>query len=186
MIVRWPFRNVGKAVLLVMAAQFALASAFLVDFLIDVLGLRATPTTYTFREIMQLSAWFGLALGLVLNGILLGRIIRRSQRLERTARMARGAFQELVDERFAEWELSPSERDVALMAIKGFSNAEIADILEKAEGTVKAQCNAVFRKASVSGRAQLLSVFVEDMLGEPLLQSAEIEPASSAQRRSTA
>jgi DNA-binding CsgD family transcriptional regulator len=184
--VRWPFRNVGKALLCVMAAQFALASVFLVDFMIDVLGLRATPTTYTFREIMQLSGWFGLILGLILNGILLSRLIRRSQRLERTAQMARGAFQDLVDERFAEWGLSPSEKDVALMAIKGYSNSEIAGILGKAEGTVKAQCNAVFRKASVSGRAQLLSVFVEDMLGEPLLQPAEPDHCPAERRQSTA
>ena len=72
------------------------------------------------------------------------------------------------------------------MAIKGHSNAEIAGILEKAEGRVKAQCNAVFRKAGVSGRAQLLSAFVEDMLGEPLLQPAEPEPTPAEQRRSTA
>jgi len=35
-----------------------------------------------------------------------------------------------------------------------------------AEGTVKAQTNAIYRKAGVSGRPQLLSLFIEDLMDE--------------------
>jgi DNA-binding CsgD family transcriptional regulator len=55
---------------------------------------------------------------------------------------------------------------VALFAIKGLSTQEIAVLRATSEGTVKAQTNAIYRKAGVSGRSQLLSVFIEDLMRE--------------------
>jgi len=87
---------------------------------------------------------------------------------EESLRLASGAFMEVLDERFAEWGLTPSERDVALFAIKGMSTGEIAALRSTSEGTVKAQTNAIYRKAGVSGRPQLLSLFIEELLGDGL------------------
>ena len=53
---------------------------------------------------------------------------------------------------------------MAWLSIKGFSTAEIAKIRKTSEGTVKAQGNGIYRKADVTGRTQLLSVLVEDLL----------------------
>ncbi|MEO6300766.1 MAG: helix-turn-helix transcriptional regulator, partial [Paracoccaceae bacterium] len=75
-----------------------------------------------------------------------------------------GAFLDLLEERFSEWGLTPAERDVALFAIKGMSTAEISVLRSTSEGTVKAQTNAIYRKASVSGRSQLLSLFIDDLM----------------------
>ncbi len=36
---------------------------------------------------------------------------------------------------------------------------------------MKTQCNAIYGKAGVSGRPQLLSLFIEEFLGEGLLQN---------------
>ena len=71
---------------------------------------------------------------------------------------------DLLAQRFDEWGLTPAEKDVALFAIKGMSTAEIAALRATSEGTVKAQTNAIYRKAEVSGRAQLLSLFIEDLM----------------------
>ena len=65
---------------------------------------------------------------------------------------------------FSEWGLSPSERDVALFAVRGYGNGEIATLRGKSEATIKTQMNAVFRKADVSGRSQLLGVFVDALI----------------------
>lgn len=62
--------------------------------------------------------------------------------------------------------LTPSERDVAWFTIKGLSLAEIARMRQTSDGTVKAQSNAIYRKAGVSGRTQLLSLFLEDLMEE--------------------
>ena len=51
-------------------------------------------------------------------------------------------------------------------AIKGMSTQEIAGLRGVSEGTIKAQTNAIYRKAGISGRAQLLSLFIEDMIAD--------------------
>ena len=71
-----------------------------------------------------------------------------------------------LEDRFETWALTPAERDVALFAIKGMSTGEIAKLRATSEGTVKAQTNAIYRKAGVSGRPQLLSLFIEELLLE--------------------
>jgi DNA-binding CsgD family transcriptional regulator len=74
-----------------------------------------------------------------------------------------------MEMRFDEWALTRAERDVAVFAIKGLTVQEIARLRETSEGTVKAQTAAIYRKAGVSGRPQLLSLFIEDMMrgGDP-------------------
>ena len=81
----------------------------------------------------------------------------------------RAPFMDLISDRFREWELTPAERDVALFAIKGLSTLEISELRSTSEGTVKAQTNAIYRKAGVSGRSQLISLFVEDLMSDRLV-----------------
>ena len=84
--------------------------------------------------------------------------------MEDQLRIASGAFQEVIQERFAHWGLTPAERDVALFSIKGITLPEIAQLRETSIGTVKAQTNAIYRKAGGSGRSQLLALFIEDLM----------------------
>jgi DNA-binding CsgD family transcriptional regulator len=85
---------------------------------------------------------------------------------------------DLLEERFGEWALTPPERDVALFAIKGMSTAEIAMLRMTSEGTVKAQTNAIYRKAGVSGRPQLLSLFIDDLMRDDVTE--QIRPKLAA------
>ncbi len=84
--------------------------------------------------------------------------------MERQLKAASGAFYEILEDRFDDWSLTGSERDVALLAIKGMSIAEIAEARRTKEGTIRAQCNAIYRKAEVTGRPQLLSLFNDELL----------------------
>jgi hypothetical protein len=54
---------------------------------------------------------------------------------------------------------------VALLGIKGAPIAEIAALRNTREGTIKAQNAAIYRKAGVSGRADLISLIVEELVG---------------------
>jgi DNA-binding CsgD family transcriptional regulator len=116
------------------------------------------------RELLEIWAAFGLVIGLVLGGFALRRAFRERNMAEERLRRASGAFMTLLAERFDEWALTPAEKDVALFAIKGMSTSEIAGLRNTSEGTVKAQTNAIYRKAGVSGRSQLLSLFIEDLM----------------------
>jgi DNA-binding CsgD family transcriptional regulator len=78
-----------------------------------------------------------------------------------------------IDRQFARWDLSPAEREVALLLLKGLSHKDIATARETSERTVRQQSLAVYRKAGLSGRAELAAFFLEDLL---LPSSQEREP----------
>ena len=155
-----------------LVVQTLCAVFFISDILSSVLGLRATPISWRARELLELGAAIGLILGAVLGAVALRRALKERNLARESLRRASGVFMELLAERFAEWGLTPAEQDVALFAIKGLSTAEIAVLRAKSEGTVKAQTNAIYRKAGVSGRPQLLSLFIEDLISDEMPQAA--------------
>ena len=55
-------------------------------------------------------------------------------------------------------ELTPREREIALLVAEGHSNDEIATTLSKSVLTIKTQLNAVFRKLGLKRRAQLIAL----------------------------
>ncbi len=55
-------------------------------------------------------------------------------------------------------ELTPREREIALLVCEGCSNAEIARRLNKSVLTIKTQLNSVFRKLEVGSRTRLMAL----------------------------
>jgi len=155
-----------------LVVQCLCAFFFVSDIVFSVLGL--PPFNWTFSELIEIGASIGLVLGIVVAVLLIRHSQRRTAEVEGQLRIARGAFAELLEERFADWGLTPAERDVALFAIKGLSTQDIAGLRGTSEGTVKAQTNAIYRKAGVSGRPQLLSLFIEDLMEAPVGPAAEL------------
>ncbi len=154
-------RLIVAAILLV---QAVCALFFVSDILLSVFGIYTAPIGWQTREYLEIGAALGLILGLGMGASLLHQSIRARHRAEAKLRRAAGAFAELLDDLFEEWALTPAERDVALFAIKGMSTAEIAMLRATSEGTVKAQTTAIYRKAGVSGRPQLLGLFIDDLM----------------------
>jgi DNA-binding CsgD family transcriptional regulator len=113
-------------------------------------------------------------------GLALLRAQRDQRRAQEQLRRASGAFMTVLAERFDDWGLTPAERDVALFAIKGLSTAEIAALRSTSEGTVKAQSNAIYRKAGVNGRGQLLSLFIDDLMQNAHLPGAAVAALEAA------
>ena len=136
---------------------------FVSDILITLLGIPLI-VSWQVTEFIQIGAAIGLILGLFSTAIALSRTHARAQKVEAQLRVASGEFAALLEERFAQWGLTPAERDVALFVIKGLSLQDIARVRQTSEGTVKAQTNAIYRKAEVSGRPQLLSLFIDELV----------------------
>ncbi len=149
---------------IIFAIQAFCAFFFVSDILSSVLGIQTTPLPWELRELLEIGAALGLVLGVVLGVFMLVSTVRSRNLAEERLRRASGVFMDLLEERFTEWGLTKAERDVALFAIKGMSTAEIAVLRSTSEGTVKAQTNAIYRKAGVSGRSQLLSLFIDDLM----------------------
>jgi DNA-binding CsgD family transcriptional regulator len=160
----------GKTIALsgLLAVQAGGAAFLLLDVVAD-LGDWSLLASETLHHGIELVAVAALILGLGLTAHEIRRIRTRQRRIEAQLRAASGAFFDLLEEYFDAWALTPSERDVALLAVKGLSIAEIAGIRQTKPGTVKAQCNAIYSKADVTGRQQLLSLFIEELMADRLM-----------------
>lgn len=69
-----------------------------------------------------------------------------------------------VHQQFEVWGLSPSEKAVALLLLKGLSFIEIAEIRSTKEKTVRQQASAIYQKSEVTGRHEFSAWFFEDLL----------------------
>ena len=69
-----------------------------------------------------------------------------------------------IDSQLERWELSISEKEVALLLLKGLSLKEIATIRETSEKTARAHSVAIYHKSALSGRSELAAYFLEDLL----------------------
>ena len=156
--------------------QAVCAAFFVFDAAVDLTGLEQSTD---FRESVLFEVLITLVLvcSLILTGYEIRRISRRQKQMSTQLRLAGGAFDKVMTGYFEEWNLTAAEKDVALLAIKGLSISEIAQMRGSQDGTIKAQTAAIYRKAGVSGRLQLLSLFIEDLMSDPLLppQSSSTE-----------
>jgi DNA-binding CsgD family transcriptional regulator len=62
------------------------------------------------------------------------------------------------------WSLTPTEKETALMLLKGFSHKRIARLTSRSERTVRQHSVAVYRKSGLAGRAELAGFFLDDLL----------------------
>lgn len=147
----------------------AACSAFFVFDVIEDLGAGDVPLWHMLPEI---GATVGLFVGIAFEVRSLLALLRRQAHMEKSLGVAAGALAELMEDYFRQWALTPSEADVAAFTIKGYSIAEIATLRGSAEGTVKTHLNAIYRKAGVQGRGQLVSLLIEDLLNAPLVPAA--------------
>ena len=99
--------------------------------------------------------------------------LQRKAHLERQVSLAARAFHDVIEERFTAWSLTAAERDVAHFTVKGLSITDIAGLRGSAEGTVKSQLNAIYRKAGVGNRGEFLSLLIEDLVDSRDLQAPE-------------
>ncbi|MEQ3707850.1 MAG: helix-turn-helix transcriptional regulator [Tateyamaria sp.] len=141
---------------------------FVTDVALD-LFLPNHNSTLAESDVVEAIITLALFLGLAFTASELRHVLRRQDQITDQLKVASGAFADLLEVRFGEWNLTEAERAVAVLAIKGYSVAEMAKLRDTAQGTIKAQCAALYRKADVSGRLQLLSLFLDDLMADTLV-----------------
>ncbi|MGC3939564.1 helix-turn-helix transcriptional regulator [Roseobacter sp. EG26] len=159
----------------VLWSLFTLQAICCAYFLMDIAWDLLWPTSVNqLAESDAIEALVTVALffGLTFTANELRQVLKRQDQLEDQIKVASGAFSEVLEARFHAWSLTAAEREVAILAIKGFSIAEMADLRDTKQGTIKAQCASVYRKADVAGRLQLLSIFLDDLLADDLVKTA--------------
>lgn len=150
-------RAAGLAV--VLAAQVVAAVFFIADVAQDLIWGGFSP-----HSVLEAVVAVALIVGTMFGALQMRQVLQRIRQAETAISVASGAFFDLIDARFKEWGLTPSEAEVALFTLKGLDIADIASARGAAQGTVRAQLTKVYAKAGVSGRGQLTSMFIEDLL----------------------
>lgn len=73
-------------------------------------------------------------------------------------------YGEVISGQFTQWNLSESERQVALLLLKGLSFKEISEVRNTKEKTVRQQASHIYSKANLEGRHEFAAWFLEDFL----------------------
>jgi len=74
-------------------------------------------------------------------------------------RNAKTQYLEAVEKQFDDWQLTPSEKEVALFLLKGLSSQEIAEARNTKEKTVRQQACSVYSKSGLEGHYALTAWF---------------------------
>ena len=156
---------------------------FLTDVLDDMeeIGWSALRDAHVLPELL---ATLGLTAGIIMLTRNLLKLLHRQSQIEESLNVARGALGDVMEGYYRSWGLTASEQDIATFTIKGYSIAEIAELRGSAEATVKTHLNAIYRKSGTSGRGQLTSLLIEDLLGSPLVSLEKGAPARANGRSS--
>jgi DNA-binding CsgD family transcriptional regulator len=80
------------------------------------------------------------------------------------ANAALAGFGRAIDERLERWGLTPTEREIALLLLKGRSHKQIAYETGRSERTVRQHAVAVYQKSGLGGRAELAAFFLDDLM----------------------
>lgn len=69
-----------------------------------------------------------------------------------------------IEHEFTKWGLSRTEKEIALMLLKGLTFKEISEVRSRSERTVRQQAGAIYAKSSLSNRSELAAYFLEDFM----------------------
>ena len=69
-----------------------------------------------------------------------------------------------MERQFDAWGLTPTEREVALLLLKGYGHKQAAALTGRSERTTRQHAVSVYQKSGLSGRAELAAFFLEDLL----------------------
>lgn len=69
-----------------------------------------------------------------------------------------------IDEQLSKWGLTPAEKEVAFLLLKGLSLKDVANVRNTSEKTARVQSMAIYSKAGLSSRSELSAFFLEDLL----------------------
>jgi DNA-binding CsgD family transcriptional regulator len=157
-----------------------IAGLVVIDILADI-GEGTTPAHVAVEAGIGLVALFGVAL-LVWRVVGVAGSARRQAAalvadLESSRRDAtewRTEAQDLlkglgskIDGQFEKWKLTPAEKEVALLLLKGFSHKDVARLRSVSEATARQQAGGIYRKAGIAGRHDLAGFFLEDLVLPP-------------------
>ena len=83
---------------------------------------------------------------------------------KQSAETAIAGFGRAVEQQFARWNLTPVEREIALLLLQGHGHKQIAGRTNRSERTVRQHAVSIYDKSGLAGRAELAAFFLEGLM----------------------
>lgn len=151
---------------------------FALDVVIDVMSSAELGTLNRVHLVVESVATVSILISL----LLLRDYIRVTRAHETSLKASLDAMKQglntMILQKVDSLHLTPAEQEVAILTLKGYSLAETASLRGTSEGTVKVQAHAVYRKANVSSRAELILFCIEDAVEASIAGEAAFGRAS--------
>jgi DNA-binding CsgD family transcriptional regulator len=183
-------RNASRIPLLIAASLLAIAILGTLDLLLDSPGRSRLHTIVEVAFIVFCVAsavTFGVSWrrsegSLVrVRRALEARSEERDAWREKAEATLRG-LSESIDAQLSDWGLTPTEREIAFLLLKGYALREAAALCDRSERTVRQHAVSIYRKSGLAGRAELSAFFLEDLLvpGAPPPEPSRGEPPTAS------
>ena len=69
-----------------------------------------------------------------------------------------------INKQFINWKLTPSQKEIGMLLLKGLNFQEIANVRNTSERTVRQQATEIYKKTKLKGRHEFAAFFLEDLL----------------------
>lgn len=160
----WPAKSTERRATII-AGLILLQALSALFFIGDVIAdFRAVGHLDNPHLLLESVAAVALIAGVIFLMVELRGLLSRMSDMQTGLDVAHGHLAEVIEGFFEDWNLTNAERDVALMILKGLDNDAIARVRNTASGTVRAQATNIYAKSATDGRAQFISLFVEELL----------------------
>lgn len=160
----WPAKSTERRATII-AGLILLQALSALFFIGDVIAdFRAVGHLDNPHLLLESVAAVALIAGVIFLMVELRGLLSRMSDMQTGLDIAHGHLAEVIEGFFEDWNLTNAERDVALMILKGLDNDAIARVRNTASGTVRAQATNIYAKSATVGRAQFISLFVEELL----------------------
>lgn len=163
----------GRVPLVVPGILLLVAIGGLVDLILDqptewfslhvVVEVTLLVTSLTFSVVLW-RGWLRTSRRLAQAQVTLAARQAERDAWESSAKVALAGFAAAVDRQFEAWRLTPTEREVALLLLKGHGHKQVAARTGRSERTVRQHAVAVYEKSGLGGRAELAAFFLEGLV----------------------
>jgi DNA-binding CsgD family transcriptional regulator len=75
-------------------------------------------------------------------------------------------FWNSIQDQFKGWSLTPAEKDIAILLLRGLSNQQIAAIRGKSLKTIENQAFSIYQKSGTTGKLEFIAFFISPLLPE--------------------
>jgi DNA-binding NarL/FixJ family response regulator len=94
----------------------------------------------------------------------LDRVRHEKEQWKGEAHQLLAGLSQKIEDQFVQWHLTPAEKEVGFLLLKGISLKEIADIRQTRLKTVQQQSQSIYQRTGLASRSELAAFFLEDLL----------------------